>query len=318
MPSLFSRLRVPMDTRPTAAFLRPEPPARPWYRWWVASRPRTLTMAITPVVAGACLAWGDGAPVRALVFLLTIGCAVLIQAGTNLLNDVADYEKGNDGADRVGPLRITAAGWATPYEVRRAAWLTFGLALALGLPLVWTGGVAILVVGLLSIAGGWAYSGGARPVSYRGTGELFVLVFFGLVAVSGTYYLQAGTWSSASFAVGGALGAIAAAVLLLNNYRDLAPDTAAGRRTLAAMLGPAYSRALYVVLMLAPLVVPPMLALGTPPRPGAWLGWLAAPPLIKSAIAMRKLHGPELNPVLGHTAQAQVVYGVLLSIGVLL
>lgn len=306
-----------MDTRLPATATPPAPPARPWYRWWVASRPRTLTMAVTPVVAGACLAWGDGAPVRALVFLLTLACAVLIQAGTNLLNDVADHEKGNDGADRVGPLRVTAAGWATPAEVRRAALVAFGIAFLLGLPLVWCGGVTILAVGLLSIGGGWAYSGGARPVSYRATGELFVLIFFGLVAVAGTYYLQAGQWSLAAFGVGAALGAIAAAVLLLNNYRDLAPDIAVGRRTLAGMLGPARSRTLYACLMLAPLALPPILTLDVPARPGTWLAWLAAPPLLASVVAMRRFHGPELNPVLARTAQAQVVYGALLSIGVL-
>jgi 1,4-dihydroxy-2-naphthoate octaprenyltransferase len=306
-----------MDSRTSASATPPAPPARSWYRWWVASRPRTLTMAVTPVVAGSCLAWSDGAPVRVLLFLTTLGCAVLIQAGTNLLNDVADHEKGNDGADRVGPLRITAAGWATPGEVRRAAWTTFGVALVLGLPLVWSGGMPILALGLLSIAGGWAYSGGARPVSYRASGELFVLVFFGLVAVAGSYYLQANRWSVASLGVGAALGAIAAAVLLLNNYRDLGPDVAAGRRTLAVRLGPALSRALYACLMLAPLALPPILAFGMPARPGALLGWLAAPPLVKSVIEMRKFQGTQLNPVLGRTAQAQVVYGVLLSIGVL-
>ncbi|HWJ06592.1 MAG TPA: 1,4-dihydroxy-2-naphthoate polyprenyltransferase [Steroidobacteraceae bacterium] len=306
-----------MDTRLPATVTPPAPPARPWHRWWVASRPRTLTMAVTPVVAGACLAWGDGAPVRTLVFLLTLACAVLIQAGTNLLNDVADHEKGNDGADRVGPLRITAAGWATPAEVRRAARVAFGIALLLGLPLVWSGGVPILLLGLLSIVGGWAYSGGARPVSYRATGELFVLIFFGLVAVAGTYYLQAGHWSLAALGVGAALGAIAAAVLLLNNYRDLGPDSAVGRRTLAGMLGPAGSRTLYACLMLAPLALPPLLALGMPSRPGAWLAWFAAPPLLTSVVLMRKFHGSELNPVLARTAQAQVVYGALLSIGVL-
>ena len=255
---------------------------------------------------------------RALVFVLTLACALLIQVGTNLLNDVADHEKGNDGADRVGPLRITAAGLATPAEVRRAATVAFGSALALGLPLVWSGGLAILALGLGSIAAGWAYSGGARPVSYRATGELFVLVFFGIVAVTGTYYLQAHTWSMAAFATGTAIGAIAAAVLLVNNYRDLAPDAAAGRRTLAAVLGPARARALYSVLMLAPLALPPALALTSPGRPGAWLACLAAPLLLQSIHAMRRLYGPDLNAVLGRTALAQLLYGVLLSIGVLL
>jgi 1,4-dihydroxy-2-naphthoate octaprenyltransferase len=275
-------------------------------------------MAVTPVVAGACLAWSDDAPVRPFVFVLTLACALLIQAATNLLNDVADHEKGNDGEDRVGPLRITAAGWATPQEVRRAAALTFAAALVCGVPLVWSGGLPILVYGLGSIAAGWAYSGGARPVSYRPSGELFVLVFFGIVAVSGTYFLQAHRWSIESFATGAAIGAIAAAVLLVNNYRDLAPDAAAGRRTLAGVLGPARSRTLYAVLMIAPLALPPALALASPARPGAWLACLVAPLLLQSIAAMRRLYGPDLNAVLGRTALAQLLYGTLLSIGVLL
>ena len=253
-----------------------------------------------------------------MIFALTLLCAILIQAGTNLLNDVADHEKGNDRADRVGPLRITAAGWATPHEVRRAAKIAFALALALGVPLVWSGGVPILVVGLFSIAAGWAYSGGRRPVSYQATGELFVLTFFGVVAVSGTYYLQAHAWSVASLAVGVAVGAIAAAVLLLNNYRDLAADSAVGRRTLAAVLGAARSRVLYAVLMLLPLALPPALAFGSPARPGAWLACLVAPLLVTTIVAMRRHDGTALNPVLGRTALAQFAYGVLLSIGVLL
>ncbi|HEX5649954.1 MAG TPA: 1,4-dihydroxy-2-naphthoate polyprenyltransferase [Steroidobacteraceae bacterium] len=307
-----------MHTRAHDQYPGIAPPVRPWQRWWVASRPRTLAMAVTPVVAGACLAWSDGAPVRALVFALTLCCAVLIQAGTNLFNDVADHEKGNDGADRVGPLRITAAGWATPAEVRRAGAIAFGAALVLGLPLVWSGGPAILALGLCSIAAGWAYSGGTRPVSYRATGELFVLTFFGVVAVTGTYYLQAHAWSLASFATGVAVGAIAAAVLLVNNYRDLAPDAAAGRRTLASLLGPARSRALFAALMLAPLALPPALALASPGKAGAWLACLAAPLLLQSVAAMRRMYGPDLNAVLGRTALAQLLYGALLSIGVLL
>jgi 1,4-dihydroxy-2-naphthoate polyprenyltransferase len=307
-----------MDTDCTVRRARVAPPARSWQRWWIASRPRTLAMAITPFVAGACLAWSDGAPVHAFVFALTLACAVLIQAGTNLLNDVADHEKGNDRADRVGPLRITAAGWATPSQVRRAAWVTFVAALALGLPLVWSGGLPILMLGLGSIAAGWAYSGGGRPISYHASGELFVLIFFGVIAVTGTYFLQAHAWSVASFAAGAAVGAIAAAVLLVNNYRDLAPDAAAGRRTLASVLGPARARTLYAVLMLAPLTLPPALALVSPGRPGAWLACLAAPLLVQSVTAMRRLYGADLNAVLGRTALAQLLYGTLLSIGVLL
>lgn len=275
-------------------------------------------MAVTPVVVGCSLAWAEGAVPNWTVFALTLLCAVLIQVGTNLMNDVTDYEKGNDRPDRVGPLRITAAGLATPREVKRAAALAFGAAGALGLALVWVGGAFILALGLFSIAAGWAYSGGARPISYGPYGELFVLAFFGLVAVTGSHYLQAGAWSAATLPTGVGIGAVAAAVLLLNNYRDLAADRAAGRRTLAAVLGPERSRLLYAVLMLAPLALPTWLALGSPAHRGAWLGWLAAPLLVVAVVQMRRATGFALNPVLGRTALAQLALGLLLSAGLVL
>lgn len=289
-----------------------------WERWWVAARPRTLTMAIAPVLAGGSLAWSQGAAPDWLAFALTLLCAVLIQVGTNFLNDVADHEKGNDGADRVGPLRITAAGWATPGEVKCAACVAFGAALALGLGLVWIGGPAILALGLVSIGAGWAYSGGPRPVSYRATGEAFVLTFFGLVAVAGSHYLQAGAWSATALAAGAAIGAMAAAALLLNNYRDLGPDAAAGRRTLAAVLGAGRSRLLYAALMLLPFALPAWLALRDPPARYAWLAWLAAPLAINAIAGMRARSGVALNAVLGRTAVAQFAFAALLSIGLLL
>jgi 1,4-dihydroxy-2-naphthoate octaprenyltransferase len=274
-------------------------------------------MAVAPVLAGSSLAWSQGAPANWLVFALTLLCAVLIQVGTNLLNDVADHEKGNDGADRVGPLRITAAGWATPAEVRRAAWLAFGTALALGLVLAWRGGLAILALGLVSIAAGWAYSGGRRPVSYRASGEAFVLAFFGLVAVTGSHYLQAGYWSTVAVVAGAALGAMAAAVLLLNNYRDLGPDAAAGRRTLAAVLGPVRSRRLYAALMLLPFALPAWLAFRDPSVPYVWLAWLAAPLAVNAIAGMRARSGAGLNAVLGQTAVTQFAFALLLSVGLL-
>ncbi len=148
-------------------------------------------MAVTPVAVGSALAWSEGARPDWPVFVLTLACAMLIQVATNLLNDVSDYERGNDRADRVGPLRITAAGLATPAEVRRAATIAFAVALVIGLYLVWAGGAVILALGVFSIAAGWAYSGGTQPISHGPLGELWVLLFFGVVAVCGSHYLQA-------------------------------------------------------------------------------------------------------------------------------
>ncbi|MCU0975496.1 MAG: 1,4-dihydroxy-2-naphthoate polyprenyltransferase [Steroidobacteraceae bacterium] len=304
---------------PTPALSAREVPAPPgWRRWWVGARPRTLTMAVTPVIVGASLAWAEGAVPRWAVLLLTLACAVLIQVATNLLNDVSDFERGNDRADRVGPLRVTAAGWATPAEVRRAAWAALGFAALLGLVLVAIGGWVILAIGLFSIAAAWAYSGGRRPVSYRASGELFVLVFFGLVAVTGTHYLQADSWSAVALPAGFAVGSMAAAVLLLNNYRDIAGDIAVGRRTLAAALGPRRARAAFALLMLLPFALPAWLALREPAQPGAWLAFVALPLALAVLRDMHRLAGPALNPVLARTALTQLAFGVLLSVGVLL
>lgn len=289
------------------------PPRR--RRWWLGARPRTLTMAAAPVVLGACLAWGDGVTPRALVFVLTLACAVLIQAGTNLLNDVADFERGADGADRVGPLRITAAGLATPREVRRAALLALATAMLLGAALVWIGGPAILAIGVFSIVCAWGYSGGSRPISYGWLGEAFVLAFFGVIAVAGTHFLQAGYWSADAALAGLAVGAMAAAVLLLNNYRDLEADARAGRRTLAAVLGRPKAQVVFALLLLAPLALPLWFALREPPRYGTLLALLALPLLIRVSTGMRREQGHALNPVLGQTALAQLLFALFLSIG---
>ena len=160
--------------------------------WWTAIRPRTLSIAATPVALGSALAWADGASPVWTVLLATLACALLIQVGTNLHNDVADFERGTDRPDRVGPLRVTAAGWVQPASVRMAARSSFGLALLLGFYLVVQGGWPILLMGMASLVAGWSYSGGARPISHTAWGEVFVLVFFGLVAVAGSHWLQQG------------------------------------------------------------------------------------------------------------------------------
>jgi 1,4-dihydroxy-2-naphthoate octaprenyltransferase len=298
----------PITTTPTEAANH-----RGWHRWWVGARPRTLTMAVAPVLVGAGMALGEGVAPRWAVLALTLACAVLIQVGTNLLNDVSDFERGNDRADRVGPTRITAAGWATPREVRAAAIVVLLLALLCGAALVWQGGLAILAIGLLSLLFAWAYSGGSSPVSHGPWGEVFVLLFFGLVAVAGTYYLQAGAWSLATLPAGLAMGSMAAAVLLLNNYRDLAADAAAGRHTLAAVLGPAGARWLYAMLLLLPLALPPWLALRSGSGPVALTTLVMAPLVLSLIVRMRRRQGPALNPVLGQTALSQLAFGLLLA-----
>jgi 1,4-dihydroxy-2-naphthoate octaprenyltransferase len=275
-------------------------------------------MSVTPVLLGTVLASSRGWTMNWSVFLLTLTCAVLIQVATNLLNDVSDFERGNDRDDRVGPVRITAAGLASPMEVRRTATIVLIAAAAIGSLLVWIGGAAILALGVFSIVAGWAYSGGTKPVSHGALGELWVLTFFGVVAVSGSYYLQAHEWSAIAVLFGLAIGAMAAAVLLLNNYRDLGPDTIAGRRTLAAILGQQRTQLLFALLMLLPLLLPAAMAVADREWQRLWLSWLVLPLLVSIVVRMRRLTGRALNPVLGQTAMAQLVFGALITIGLLL
>lgn len=281
--------------------------------WWMAIRPRTLTLSAIPVLVGSALAWQEAAPVAWLPMLVALACAVLIQAGTNLYNDAGDFLRGNDGPTRLGPIRVTAAGLATPSQVRRAATLAFGAALAGGSYLVEVGGWPILLIGLASLFAGWAYSGGARPLSHTALGEVFVLVFFGLVAVAGSHYLQSGAWHASALVTGLALGAHAAAVLLVNNVRDLEADRLAGRRTLAAALGTARARVLYALLMLAPFGLLAVLAVQLGRIAVAFATLPALPVCALLAWQFRALPpGAQMNRQLARTAQAQLLLGALL------
>jgi len=282
--------------------------------WLLAARPRTLPLAASPVLVGTALAWAEGAPHLLTVALAALLAALLIQVGTNLHNDAADFERGNDGGDRLGPVRVTAAGWAPPWQVRTAALLAFSGAFLLGVYLAVVGGWPIVAVGLASLVAGWAYSGGPRPISHSPFGELFVLLFFGLIAVGGSYWLQAHTLSATALLAGLALGAPAAAVLMVNNLRDLKADTAAGRRTLAAVLGDRGARAVHAALLLAPFLLLPAFS----PYPAAWLALLALPKSVVVVRRARSAYGAELNGVLADTARCQFIFGILFASGCLL
>ena len=280
--------------------------------WLLGMRPRTLTMAAVPVAVGAALAWAGGADPAWITFVATLACAVLIQIGTNLFNDANDGERGADGPDRIGPVRITGSGLAKPRQVRRVAIACFVAALVAGLYLVVVGGVPIFVIGLASLVAGYAYSSGRRPLSHGPFGEVYVIVFFGLVAVAGSYYLQSEQLPGGAIVLTGvAIGCYAAAVLLVNNLRDTEADLRAGRRTLAGRLGTPAAQRLYGFLMLVPFA---MLAVawGLQPLGLVWLGlpvclWLAA-------LFARMPVGPGMNAQLGRTALVQVLVGALLIV----
>jgi len=281
-------------------------------RWVSAARPRTLPLAATPVVAGVALAVAETGRLDVPIAVATLLAAVAIQVGTNLHNDAADFERGTDTAARVGPPRATAQGWFTAAQVKRAAHLSFLTAFLLGAYLCVHGGWPILLLGLASLAAGYAYTSGPHPIAYGPFGELFVLLFFGIAAAAGSHYLQALAVSPAAIALGVALGLPAAAVLLLNNYRDLATDRRAGRRTLCHHLGVGRSRVAYAALLFAPFPLLPLADL-----PGRAWPVLAAAPVGAWLVAriFRGAAGTELNPLLGSTALYQSALAVLLMIG---
>ena len=280
--------------------------------WLLGMRPRTLTMAAVPVSVGAVLAWAGGANPAWLTFVATLACAVLIQIGTNLLNDANDGERGADGPDRIGPVRLTGSGLASPRQVRRAALACFAAALAAGIYLVIVGGLPILVIGLVSLVSGYAYSSGKKPLSHGPFSEVYVIVFFGLVAVAGSYYLQSQRLpGTAVILTGLAIGCYAAAVLLVNNLRDTAADLRAGRRTLAGRLGTPAAQGLYGLLVLAPF---PILAIAWGTK-ALGLVWLGLPVCLWLALLFARMPvGPGMNAQLGRTALVQVLVGALLIV----
>lgn len=288
--------------------------------WITAIRPKTLSLAIVPVLVGSALAWAQTDSLNWLVIAAALVGAILIQVGTNLHNDAADFEKGaDDPHTRLGPRRVTAEGWLSAEQVRRAAVVSFSLAGAIGGYLTWVGGWPILAVGVISIAAGLAYTGGPRPIAYSPLGEFFVFVFFGLVAVVGSYYLQTGrlTWSASLAGV--MVGMPAAAVLVVNNYRDLDNDRRVGKNTLAVRIGRRASQAEYALLMLVPFVLLP--ALPVMIGSGWWLG-LPVVVLPWAMVLVRRFQleppGPFFNHLLASTAKFQFGFGLLLCVGLLI
>ena len=266
-------------------------------------------------MAGSALAWSDLGHLDPRPAVAALVGALAIQAGTNLYNDVGDALRGGDQPLRQGPPRVTALGWATPERVRRAALVCFGLAALVGLYLVWLGGWPILALGLASLAAGWAYSGGPRPIAYTPLGEVFVIAFFGLGAVGGSYDLQTGSVSAGALVVGLALGSVASAVLLANNYRDMEPDRLAGRRTLAIRVGVHASRLCYAGFILMPLGL-----LASPLGPkGGWLTLAALPVAIRLIRRfVTEIRGPAFNAILAATARFQLLLALLLAVGLAL
>jgi 1,4-dihydroxy-2-naphthoate polyprenyltransferase len=283
-------------------------------RWFSAARPKTLPLAVTPVLGALLLALADTGGIAPLTALATLLAAAGIQIGTNLHNDAADFERGTDTEHRLGPPRAAAQGWFSSAQVKRAAHIAFLTSFVLGLLLVLRGGWPILLLGLAAIAAGYAYTGGPRPIAYGPYGELYVLCFFGIAAVAGSYYLQTLNLTAGAISLGLALGLPAAAVLLLNNYRDFDTDRAAGRRTLCHLLGRPAARRVYAGLLLAPVAL--MLFGGLPGW--TWPVLLALPAALWLIRQIQDSEGRALNALLARTAQYQMLLVALYAVGLAL
>lgn len=282
--------------------------------WIAAARLRTLPAAIVPVIVGTAvahatrgIAWGPA--------LAALGGAIAIQIGTNFANDVFDAERGADGPDRIGPVRAVSAGLISAGAMKRAMIAAFAVAMAFGVYLTAVVGWPIVAIGLASIAAGIAYTGGPYPLGYHGLGDIFVLAFFGFVAVCGTAYVQLGSVPALALWASVPVGSLATAIIVVNNLRDRPTDARAGKRTLAVRLGRRGAIVEYALLLLAAYAVPAGLALC------AHDPWLALP-LLSAPLAIARLRdlagatsGPEFNACLAATAQVLLVHGALFAAG---
>ena len=284
--------------------------------WIAGARPKTLPAAVVPVAVGTAaavdpaLGWDGGIIWWRAAFALVV--ALALQIATNYANDYSDGIRGTDD-DRAGPLRLVGSGFVDAKKVKQAAFASFGVAAAAGLALTMAVGPELIGVGLASILAGWFYTGGKNPYGYMGLGELFVFVFFGLVATVGSAYVQPGGWSGMAWLVAVAVGCLSTALLVTNNLRDIPTDSATGKITLAVRLGDARTRWLFVAFLALPFVVAVLVAID---RPWALLALAALPLAVRAGQPVRAgAMGRDLIPVLEATGKTQLVYGILLTAG---
>jgi 1,4-dihydroxy-2-naphthoate octaprenyltransferase len=288
--------------------------------WLMAARPRTLPAAIAPVLVGSAAAvqWLGHLPRWGAFFAALVG-SIFIQIGTNLANDYSDAKRGADTADRLGPVRVTSSGLVTPRRVLTATWIAFAVAVACGIYLAAVAGVVIIVVGILSIAAGVLYTGGPRPYGYAGLGEVFVFLFFGLVAVNGSYYVQLEELDALPLGLSISIGFLATAIIVVNNVRDVETDRRAGKNTLAVRIGRAGAVNLYRLLVLGAFVVLPLALWAGEASALGLLGLLALPLALKPMrILASRSDGPALNAALAATGALLGVFSLLVTAGLLI
>lgn len=286
----------------------------PVQAWFLATRPRTLVAGIVPVAVGSALAYRDQVFSLLPASAALVG-ALFIQIGTNLVNDYFDFKRGADTVDRLGPPRATQQGWLTPRAVFTGAMVCFGLAFTVGLYLVSVAGWPLVVIGLCSLAAGYAYTGGPFPLAYNGLGDVFVLVFFGFVAVGGTYFVQAHGLTTTALLAAVPVGLLGVALLAVNNTRDRQTDAAAGKKTLVVRFGTSFGKAEYVTCLVVSALVPPVLWLSGAASPFVMLSWLALPLAVPPLKVLFTQSGAALNAALAATARLQMIFGVLFAAG---
>ncbi len=282
--------------------------------WLIAARLPTLSAAVAPVLVGTAVAHLRH-PFRPVPFVLALLAAVLIQTGTNFVNDYYDYRKGADTGKRLGPVRGLQSGAITLGQMRNAIFISFGAALLIGLYLVATHGLPILLIGIVSILAGIGYTAGPWPIAYIGLGDVFVFLFFGVVGVVGSAFLQIDTWSGSAAAASVPVGLLATAILVVNNLRDVDTDRAAGKFTLAVLLGRKAIKAEFVFCLLVAYLAPLAMHLrGTLPTAIWWLPWLTLPlALTLARTVLTSSDGPRLNQALRETGQLHLLFSVLLA-----
>jgi len=288
-----------------------------WNTWMLAIRPRTLPASAAGVIMGGALAWQAGY-FRLDAVVVCLLTALLLQIGSNLANDVFDFERGADTIERLGPTRVTQAGLLTPSQVKAGMAVVFILAAALGLYLAWLGGWIVIILGAAAIISAIAYTGGPFPIGYHGMGDIFVFLFFGLAAVAGTFYIQAGFVSPAVWWMSIPPGLIITAILVVNNLRDLENDRKAGKRTLAVRLGEKAAKFQYLSCMIvAYLILVPVAWLGLIPW-ASLLAWLSLPLANRAAVVVLRQKGQPLNAALAGTGQTALAFSLLFWAGLLL
>jgi 1,4-dihydroxy-2-naphthoate octaprenyltransferase len=285
--------------------------------WIIASRPKTLLAAFVPVMVGSALAINFG-QLKPLVSLVALICSILIQAGTNFTNDLYDYLKGADTENRKGPQRVLASGLISVKEIKLGIFLTFFTAFILGLYLVYIGGIIILLIGVLSIMAGLAYTAGPYPLAYKGLGDIFVFMFFGLIGTMGTFFLHTNELSLAAFLSSIPVGSLITNILVVNNYRDMEEDRASGKNTLAVKLGKTFTQYQFIFLIIVSFLTPLVLFIFFDFRFWIFLPYLTLPVVYKIIKMLFTHDGVQLNNTLELTAKLSAIYGVLFSAGMIL